>query len=107
MVESDAGAGESVLGGGRNAGGVAIGGDGNGPTIIHFDEGGAYVLGNRVGVAASGHLAVLYVPPNGRLGGGILRLHSAAASDGLSISHHHSLNPAIASTPPYSKFFLY
>lgn len=75
MVESDPGAGEGALDGVRDAGGVAIGRDGDWASIVHFDEGGAYVLGNRMGVAASRNVTVLYVPPNGGFGGCILRLY--------------------------------
>lgn len=89
MVESDAGAGEGVLGGGGNAVGVAVGGDGGGATVIHFIEGGTYVFGDVMGIAASRHLAVLYVPPHRRL-----RL---AVRLRLPHRHSHSLTCAFAS----------
>ena len=67
MIECDAGARESLLNRRGDAVGVAVGGDGNGPTIVELDQCGAYVLGDYVGFAPSGYLAVLYVPPSRRL----------------------------------------
>lgn len=64
VVEGDAGAGERVLNRSRDAIGVAVGGDGDGPTVIHLDESRTNVLGDGVGVADLGDLAVLYVPPH-------------------------------------------
>jgi hypothetical protein len=74
VVEGDAGAGERVLYGGGDAVGVAVGGDGDGPTVHHLHERRAYVLRDRMRVAALRHLAVLYVPPNRCLGPHVLRL---------------------------------
>jgi hypothetical protein len=74
VVEGDAGARERVLDGGRDALGVAVGGDGDGPAVVHLRERRAYVLGDRVRVAPFRHLAVLYVPPHRRLRPYVLRL---------------------------------
>ena len=83
MVEGDAGAGERMLDGGSDASGVPVSRDGNGAAIIHPNEGGAYVLRDGVGIAPFRHLAVLYVPPNRRLGQRVLCLrkrHRRSAS---------------------------
>lgn len=37
MIEGDAGTGERVLDRRGDASGVAIGGDGNGPTVVHMN----------------------------------------------------------------------
>jgi hypothetical protein len=74
VVEGDAGAGERVLDGGRDAVGVAVGGDGEGPAVVHLHERRAYVLRDRVRVAPLWRRAVLYVPPHRRLRPHVLRL---------------------------------
>lgn len=77
MVEGDAGARKGLLNRGGDAIGVAIGGDGDGATVVDFDESGAYVLGDGVRVASLWHLTVLYVPPHRRLRPYVLRLRQA------------------------------
>lgn len=64
VVEGDAGAGEGVLDGVRDAVGVSVGGDGDGAGVAGGGEGGAHVLGDEVGVADAGDMAVLDVPPH-------------------------------------------
>lgn len=64
MVESDAGTGESLLNRRRDASCIAVGGYRDGPTVIHLDESGGYVLSNGVCITPPGHLTVLYVPPH-------------------------------------------
>ena len=95
MVEGDAGAGEGLLNGRRNPKSVAVGGDGDGTTVVHLDESRANVPSYGVGIAALGDLTILYVPPDRRLHGGVLILCSTAGShDGhrlTTTSHiHHS-----------------
>lgn len=64
MVEGDAGAGEGVLDGAGDAVGVSVGGDGDGAGVSGGGEGGAHVLGDEMGVAVAGDMAVLDVPPH-------------------------------------------
>jgi hypothetical protein len=64
VVEGDAGAGESVLDVVWDAAGVSVGGDGDGAEVAGGGEGRTHVLGDEVGVAAAGDLAVLDVPPH-------------------------------------------
>ncbi|TQD82903.1 hypothetical protein C1H46_031567 [Malus baccata] len=54
--------------------GVAVGGDGDGPTIIHLHEGRTDVLGDGIGIVDFRDLAVLYVPPHRHFGVHVLRL---------------------------------
>lgn len=90
VVESDAGAGERLLDSGGDARGVAVGGDGHGPTVVELGEGGADVLGDGVGIAALGHLAVLDVPPHRRLRPHVLRLRQATPAVAATAAHAFS-----------------
>lgn len=74
MVEGDSSAGECVLYRSGDAGGVAVGGDGDGAAVVHADECRADVLSDGVGIAAFRNMAVLDVPPHRRLGRRVLRL---------------------------------
>lgn len=64
MIEGDAGAIEGLLNRWRDLGSIPVGGDGDGPAVVQFDQRGANILRDRVRIGAPGHLAVLYVPPH-------------------------------------------
>jgi hypothetical protein len=64
VVERDAGARESVLDVVGNAVGVPVGGEGDGAGVAGGGEGGSHVLGDEVGLARAGDMAVLDVPPH-------------------------------------------
>ena len=74
VVEGDAGAGKRVLHRRGEAIGVAVGGDGDGAAVVHVHQRRAYVLGDRVRVETTRHLAVLYVPPHRYFRRRVLRL---------------------------------
>ena len=74
VIERDAGAIERLLDGGGDSGGISVSGDGDGATVVHFDERGAYILRYGVGIAHLGHVTVLYIPPHRRLGLDVLLL---------------------------------
>lgn len=76
MIESNASTGERVLHRRGDPIGVAVGGDRDGTTVVHLDQGGADVLRYRVRVTVIRHLAVLYVPPHRRLRSHILLIRS-------------------------------
>ena len=76
MIESNPSTGERVLYRRGDSIGVAVGGDGDGTTVVHLDRGGADVLRYRVRVTVIRHLAVLYVPPHRRLRSHILLIRS-------------------------------
>lgn len=80
MVEGDSGAGERVLYRRWDARGVAVGGDGDGAAVVHANEGGTDVLRDGVGIRTLWDVAVLDVPPDGGLGGGVLRLRVGRGS---------------------------
>lgn len=87
MVKGDAGAGEGLLDGGGDAGGVSVGGNGDGTTVVDLDQGGTDVLRYGVRLAALGDLAVLYVPPHRRLRPRVLRLRLRRLSPSAPGSH--------------------
>lgn len=76
MIESNASTGERVLHRRGDPIGVAVGGDRDGTTVVHLDQGGADVLRYRVRITVLRHLAVLYVPPHRRLRSHVLSLRS-------------------------------
>lgn len=80
MVEGDSGAGESVLYSLGDARGVAVGGDGNGATVVHANEGGTDVLSDGVWLGALGNMAVFYVPPDRNLRRRVLCLRRVRTS---------------------------
>lgn len=68
MIEADAGGGERRQDGRGDAGGVAVGGDRDGPHVPRGGERGDEVVGDAVRVAAAaGHRALVDVPPHRRL----------------------------------------
>jgi len=113
VVEGDAGAGERVLDGGRDAVGVAVGGDGEGPAVVHLHERRAYVLRDRVRVAPLWHRAVLYVPPHRRLRPHVLRLRHRRRRSAHIPNHpraqliiYYSINQSITRSIPQFFFSL-
>lgn len=67
VIERNSGTVEGLLNGGRDFIGVAIGGDGNRPTVVHFHQCWTYILRYSVCVETLGYVTVLYVPPHRRL----------------------------------------
>lgn len=74
MVKRDAGGRQGLLDRRRDASGVPVSQYRDRTAVVHVDERGTDVPGDRVGVGTLGDLAVLDVPPSRRLGLNVLLL---------------------------------